>query len=387
MKVSIRPLAYAAFLACSWAWCIGLYLPILLLRDFGFWSFVVFAVPNCVGAAAMGVFLWRPGASERFLQGHFAACRAFSFVTAAFQVFFALWMLDLSVPGLALPSAALAGGIGVGVVLGMLAAKPKFGVRSVASFVMLAGSAVVAGVWLWGGGGAATAAPSVPTEGALDLLCLAPVCVLGFALSPYLDLTFHAARQSVPGPGGAKAFLVGFLVLFPAFLLLTFVYGRAALAANPADPLRAISPLIAGYMIAQIVFTAVLHVRTGAAADGGTRGVLLTGVGVLGVAFMLAAVLPVILGKDFAYAGLSLFEITYRAFMAFYGLVFPAYVLLAAVGANGFRGRPSTRTWVVLAGAVALAAPCYWMGFIERETPWLVPGVVIVVLARGLIKA
>jgi hypothetical protein len=38
---------------------------------------------------------------------------------------------------------------------------------------------------------------------------------------------------------------------------------------------------------------------------------------------------------------------------------------------------------LVFALAVALAAPFYWLGFIERLTIWLVPGVAIVLLAKA----
>ncbi|MBV8780683.1 MAG: hypothetical protein JO353_04735, partial [Phycisphaerae bacterium] len=47
-------LGWAIFLGVSWTWCIGMYLPVLLVRDYGFWGWVVFAIPNVVGAAAMG---------------------------------------------------------------------------------------------------------------------------------------------------------------------------------------------------------------------------------------------------------------------------------------------------------------------------------------------
>ena len=45
---------WAAYLACSWTWCIGMFLPVLLVRDYGVWGWIVFAVPNVLGAAAMG---------------------------------------------------------------------------------------------------------------------------------------------------------------------------------------------------------------------------------------------------------------------------------------------------------------------------------------------
>ncbi len=64
-----------------------MFLPALLLRDYGWWGFVVFAVPNVVGAAAMGWVL-RPGASEAILARHRPMCEAFSLATIAFQAYF-----------------------------------------------------------------------------------------------------------------------------------------------------------------------------------------------------------------------------------------------------------------------------------------------------------
>ncbi len=97
-------LSESAFLAASWTWCIGMFLPVLLVRDFGVMGWVVFAVPNCLGAALMGVMLSRPGAVERVLNEHALAVRVFSFVTTAFQWFFAAWLLraqlQVAVPAL-----------------------------------------------------------------------------------------------------------------------------------------------------------------------------------------------------------------------------------------------------------------------------------------------
>ena len=47
------PLLWALFLGVSWTWVIGMFLPVLLVRDYGMLGWIVFAVPNVVGAAAM----------------------------------------------------------------------------------------------------------------------------------------------------------------------------------------------------------------------------------------------------------------------------------------------------------------------------------------------
>src|SRR2546421_8858832 len=86
-------LAWAAYLACSWTWCIGMFLPVLLVRDYGIWGWVVFAVPNVVGAAAMGWVIRSAESSHAITGNHFSACAAFSVITILFHVFFVQWMV------------------------------------------------------------------------------------------------------------------------------------------------------------------------------------------------------------------------------------------------------------------------------------------------------
>ena len=67
--------------------------PVLLVRDFGVWGWVVFAVPNVVGAAAMGFILPSAAASRRLTRRHGPAIRGFSAVTLAFHVYVACWLV------------------------------------------------------------------------------------------------------------------------------------------------------------------------------------------------------------------------------------------------------------------------------------------------------
>ena len=87
-----KAIGLGAYLACSWPWCIGMFLPTLFARVYGIWGFVIFAAPNVVGAAAMGWFLRLPGASESLLEQHRPATIWFSRVTIAFQIFFFAWL-------------------------------------------------------------------------------------------------------------------------------------------------------------------------------------------------------------------------------------------------------------------------------------------------------
>jgi len=72
--------------------------------------------------------------------------------------------------------------------------------------------------------------------------------------------------------------------------------------------------------------------------------------------------------------------------MGFYGLVFPAYVWLCMIPGRG-RLEPTRWQLLVFALAVLIALPMFWMGFIQRQLIWLLPGVAIVLLARVMIPA
>ncbi|QKK08255.1 MAG: hypothetical protein HND58_08735 [Planctomycetota bacterium] len=85
-------LGWAVYLGCSWTWCIGMFLPILLIGDYGLWGFVVFAAPNVAGAAAMGWVLRTSDAAERIVRDHTMACGLFAAVTIAFHLFFLQWL-------------------------------------------------------------------------------------------------------------------------------------------------------------------------------------------------------------------------------------------------------------------------------------------------------
>src|SRR5688572_9226592 len=89
----LNDLIRATFLAASWTWVIGMFLPVLLVREYGVWAWVIFAIPNCVGAAAMGWTLRTPVQSRDMVDAHAVACRAFSLVTIAFHVFVVGWII------------------------------------------------------------------------------------------------------------------------------------------------------------------------------------------------------------------------------------------------------------------------------------------------------
>ena len=365
-------LGWAFFLASSWTWCIGMYLPVLLTRDYGWWGWVVFAVPNVVGAAAMAWVLRDADASRRVTDHHRAACVVFTLVTIAFHAFFAVYIVrqvaGISVAWLVVPV--------VGHVLAMSMLR-RGGVadRVLAMLTFAVSITAFLIAVLWSETNRAGDSPFGTLPWNKDLLALAPVCVLGFLCCPYLDLTFHRARQSTTPAGGRFAFTVGFGALFLAMISFTLWYAKP-LASIPFMPYWNVAGVvILIHIVTQMVFTVSVHTRE-------LRRPMSTGV--LGPVLLVggAGALGFI---DLTYPGLfhdmRTGELIYRSFMGMYGLVFPAYVWICMLPSRGAAG-PTRRNLLVCAGAVLVALPMFWMGFIERQTLWLLPGVAVVLLAR-----
>ncbi len=360
-----------------------MFLPVLLMRDVGVWGWVVFAVPNCIGAALMGFVLRDPGAVERVVSHHGMAVRVFSLVTTAFQWFFAVWLVQVLGLG--------AWGIG-GLVLfiGVLVLTPgedrqgkRLGLAALAVFALSVG--LGAAWWLTDPARVPIADLPTPRLPQGHLGPLAAVCVVGFLLCPYLDVTFlRAARRAGPS-GSTAAFLVGFLVLFPVMILLTLLYApvfvKSAVDQGVNIKLMFVPLLIAVHMLGQLGFTIAAHEKGVAdefpqGAGGGQEGWRI-GAFVAGVALAWIAL------RQPDRGGMGFTEVVYRAFMAFYGLVFPAYVWICAWPIGEVR-RPGTAKLGLAAVAVATASPFYWWGFMDQRSPMLWWGVGIV-LAAGVI--
>jgi hypothetical protein len=415
----ITTLGWAVFLGVSWTWCIGMYLPVLMVRDFGFWGWVVFAVPNVVGAAAMGWVLRDAKASERITANHPVACAAFSAVTIMFQIEFAGGVVR-ELMGDAAGSILLAGVLGT-IVLTLASRRGDLVAAAVTLIVSLTAIhvAVRAAHDAHQSGFPWFAAHPSP-ERVRDLLMLTPVVVFGFLLCPYLDLTFHRARQSTGPRSGAVAFIVGFFGPFLAMIVFTLWY--APLLESHQRAMHLPQPLrwaIGLHMSVQCAFTVAVHVRelllsgrdnlrNDSAAgydpapgerpafetldysnlpDTGTKvdGRKLAGL-VLGLA---ASVLPHVaasMAEKSAYDVEGHGECVYRLFMAFYGLVFPAYVWFCMVRLrDGEAAGPTRKKLRLMAAAVLIAAPMYWKGFIDNEMIWLLPGIGVVLLTRLLL--
>lgn len=356
----------------------------LLVRDYGPLGWVAFAVPNVIGAAAMGWVLTRE-TSASVTASHRTACAVFSIVTIAFQISFLTTMLprlgDVLPGGLEHRVSAVAIAL-AGIVAGVATAA-GFAARWVAASIWVASAVSLVAVV------AQTGWPELPRRGerpGLDLISLAPVMAFGFLLCPYLDLTFHRARQEA-GRDGRLAFGLGFGVLFLLMIAGTLLYFGPALAwlRERRVPEHALAIPLGVHLLGQLTVTIAYHADCFDRVFSRVRSARLAGMSV-GVGLLIAASLGLRSG-DFG-VDLSAREVVYRVFMAFYGLVFPAYVWICMIPVRGEDASrpPGRRRLLVLAAACLLAAPFYWWGFIRRETVWLVPGLAILLLARLFVR-
>ncbi len=345
-----------------------MFLPVLLVQQFGAIGWVIFAVPNVIGAAAMGWVLGSGADSQEMVQRHRTACVVFSLVTIAFQLYF----VKLALWGAWGSSARLA-------VVAIVVACYFFGrFRPAADHVVAVlvwfGSILLLGLMFLKTPVHLAAWIVSPTTPA-DLAGLAAVCVFGFALCPYLDLTFHRARQACSVPDARFAFGVGFGVIFFAMIVGSLLYSASIPAAGSA----AIGFLV-GHFVIQIAFTVGAHHaeirRIGPAWLRRVEQVIV-------IAALVWFVSPVFL-PQINYRGMSAGEIGYRLFMGFYGLVFPVYVWVAIVPHRQAEPIGPKFQQRVLIVTILACAPFFWLGFIEKSPVWLIPGVAIAILAIKL---
>jgi len=355
-----------------------MFLPRVMLDRYGWAGFLVFMIPNVIGCAGLGYVLRTPERARAIIERHRPWALVFSFVTITYHAYFAVYLATRLLP--ADLAAAADGGAGTTEsVLGSGGVPLAIG--------LVAGLAIVGGLlsrlgdrgWLLLSGltwtisiavlvvllGQPSRLPSVPAvlEG-VELLTLAPVVTLGFLLCPYLDLTFLRAHRA---SAGTHAFGV-FGLTFAVMLILTCVLWFAEFPV--------LGPWALVHLGVQGSFTVGAHLRELAEHARGSiavRAAWLAGPFAIGLAFagaVAAGAGPAIVGED-----------TYMRFLAPYGLVFPAVVLVLV--ARPIALPTSTRSVIGVLAACLLLAPLYEMGFIGR-----VPGATLVaVVAAGIFVA
>lgn len=387
-----RSLTWGAYLAASWTWCIGMFLPTMLIRDFGGWAFWAFAIPNVVGAAAMGLVLSRPGDSERMVAKHWPALSFFSLVTASFQVFFMLRLArSVNFHEAALKDPAVLAALAVGLIACVLA-MTRESLAAISGVVVLLIS-IAAGVMMWRAGTLVPPDMTAPTgEAATRLKYLAPVCFFGFALCPYADLTFHRARQVATGGTGSAAFVIGFGLMFAAMIAMTAGYAHLFAGSTlPAGLARAgaSGAWLVVHLFVQLLYTCSVHARAWMDFRGQTPEGSRVGWGIMALALVAIGIIPAAGAVADRWLhdprGWDVHELVYRIYMSFYGLVFPAYVWLCVAPTRHGATRVTKWHLGVWAIACAAAAPAFWMGFIERREMWLAPGLAILLLAGVIV--
>jgi hypothetical protein len=358
-----------------------MWLPVLLWHDLGPWSFAIFAIPNCIGAALLGFVVPSREASMRFTDRHSFACRAFSTVTYLFQCFFLAAMASYGAISPLRVAIAL-GAFLIPTVLSPLLSGRVHGHRLLGALIYAASLGLAAWLLL-----SHQALPNHrdPQATGWQLSGLASACIFGFIFCPYLDLTFHRARQNLRTPEESHlAFAAGFCGFFLSMILLTFAYARL-LWDSPALGPWLVPTAIFIHISIQIAFKLVVHQdevhhSLPAARRGSTSLLPIAGAAIISLTVLLRLAMPTLAHETF--------EFLYRSFMGFYGLVAPAYVWLCVLPMQRPEAplRPTRGMILVLAIAIVAALPFYWLGFLAGRYEWTLAGVALVVFARIFVR-
>ncbi|MCH2162751.1 MAG: hypothetical protein MK085_12875, partial [Phycisphaerales bacterium] len=214
LRQGVSTIGWGLFCASSWTWSIGIFLPLLMMQLYGWKGFWVFAIPNVLGCAAFGYVLNRRR-SKVMVNAHAPAMRWFSFATVIYQVFFIGWAMDTFIiadtpwPEVVWPV--------LGATLTLVACAAAMALRGDLFWRWLAVLTTIAAVVLFimlinftGGFQSVNG-----SETDRSLLAAAPVIICGFIFTPYLDATFHRARQNTPSRHSFAIFGVVF-----AFMLM-----------------------------------------------------------------------------------------------------------------------------------------------------------------------
>lgn len=398
-KPTMSPLGGAVFLGMSWTWLIGMMLPVYLTRDFGWAGWVVFAVPNVLGAMAVGFLFRGREQSEAFEFRHSGAMRWFSIYTMVFHLAIAGMLFGRLMHGAPELDAALAMLLAVGLMAGVLLvavghSRRDDGESVAAAWVTLA---ISLGAFVWLAVRRAMGEPTLAIPSMEDasfgmgaLALAAPAIVLGFLACPHLDLTIHRVKRCVPEERGRLAFGLGFGVFFLLMIVLTLLYaGAMHVGGGGMLPL-----VLFVHFGAQAAFTVGMHWRE-LDERRYEHNLLIPGL-VVGLAFGSVFVLlpwaDQLVAEDSALrpGGKPISQLGYEVLITAYALVFPAYLWTRVVVAEWMgllSVNASTRVWWVSAAA---ASPAFAVGYVGQQWVWLAVGVgvlLVVPLVWGLIGA
>lgn len=323
-----------------------MFLPTILLRQFGWWGLIAFAVPNVIGCTAFGYVLTKKK-SEDLTRNHISAMRCFSYIVIAYHMFFIPFFIatakvplpDFLPQGYETSFAVILAGIVLAAAYAIILLPKRYWLLaalityaiSLATFTQLGFAPL----------------EKITFSGELSLGQLpwiAIVFVFGFLLCPYLDLTFHYARcQS----HSKHAFGV-FGITFGLMILLTCAYSFSITTG--------LTLLVTTHIFVQIIFTVAAHLsqlqHTKTNKNSNMHPMLIIGCILIAAASLVIQKIdhPLIISEEF-----------YVRFLVFFGLVFPTYVLLFT-GPGKIISR-SRKNLIWYLAFVAVSIPLYEIGF------------------------
>ncbi len=357
---ALKTVGWGLYLSCSWTWCIGMFLPIILMHRYGWLGFFIFSVPNVIGCAAFGYVVKTPERSKALVEKYKTAISLFAIVTIAFHAFFIamislVYLNDYSYLLSAwLPFCVLAIGI-------FLAFLPTRYWPILASILWL--FSVIAGI--------SFLPLNIVPQGNLpwqDAVWLLPITTFGFLLCPYLDPTFHKALQCSPSKHSFGVFGVAFMVMIG----ITTTYIDLGLPGYVST--LTIGTLLGLHLALQSIFTIGAHIREGILIETGKRKTAF--IALLAFSSLVAVAIAHRFGGVSPSGNwLHGSQDDYLRFFVFYGLIFPGLVATFML-----TGRAFTPLRISLFALVALLSlPLLEVGYIGSQA-WLSVLPVVVLL-------
>jgi len=341
---TLKTVGWGLYLTCSWTWCIGMFLPVILMHRYGWLGFLIFTVPNVIGCAAFGYVVKTPERSKALVEKYKTAISLFAIVTIAFHAFFIAMLANMHVPEFS-----------IWIPIGILV------IASLLSFLPTRLWPVLAGLlWCFSILLGITLLPiqTVP-QGSLpwqDAIWLLPITTFGFFLCPYLDPTFHRALQCSPSKHSFGIFGFTFILM----VLVTYLYQGTILSA--------LTILLGLHLALQSIFTISAHIKEGLRIESISRKGPFIAVGVF--AYLVAIAIA---HRPGTTPELAIDD--YLRFFVFYGLVFPGVVATFMLTDRVF-----TPLRIALFALVALLSlPLLEVGYIGNQA-WLSVLPVIVLL-------
>jgi hypothetical protein len=302
------------------------------------------------------------------VERHRSACQWFSIITICYHAFVVFWLFDraFDVVGWVAPVLLT--------VVFILAGRwilPIAVLITIVSWVCFATVGNLPEAW--------PDMQRTPPSDTIDLVIFAAIAPIGFLLCPYLDLTFHrAAQQSESTSGGAPmTFLIGFGVVFFSMIIFSLAYAEILAPMMAAETTWNDSVIsnssrwrlaLGVHMIIQASFTVAIHLRQLRQARKERSESMNRVMNGLCVAAVLALI---VISVPRGLKGIELDEAIYRAFLIFYGVVFPAYMLMHVVPTRGSVNQGIRDCGLIL--AILVAFPLAWVGFVEKQN-WFMVG-------------